>query len=393
MQKCVLVGVSSSIAAYKSVQLVSDLLKKGYDVEVMMTENATKFITPLTFSSLTKHKTVYEMFEDDIDYDIKHISLAKKADVLSIAPATANVIAKLANGIADDFLTTTVLASKAPKIIAPAMNTNMYENEITKANLAKLKEMGFIIIEPEYGLLACKDEGKGKLANISTLIEVIESALVKDKYLKGKKVIVTAGPTKEAIDPVRFITNHSSGKMGYAIARAAYALGAEVTLVSGEVDLDKPYGVNMVQVKSAKEMFEAMKELYADSDYVIMAAAVADYRPLEYACGKIKKNSSSLELKLTKTDDILAYLGQHKTHQKLCGFAMETDDLLENAKHKFDIKNCDLLIANDLSEEGAGFKHDTNAVYIISAQEVKKMPLMAKSDLAYLILKALYEVK
>lgn len=393
MQKCVLVGVSSSIAAYKSVQLVSDLLKKGYDVEVMMTENATKFITPLTFSSLTKHKTVYEMFEDDIDYDIKHISLAKKADVLIIAPATANVIAKLANGIADDFLTTTVLASKAPKIIAPAMNTNMYENEITKANLAKLKEMGFIIIEPEYGLLACKDEGKGKLANISTLIEVIESALVKDKYLKGKKVIVTAGPTKEAIDPVRFITNHSSGKMGYAIARAAYALGAEVTLVSGEVDLDKPYGVNMVQVKSAKEMFEAMKELYADSDYVIMAAAVADYRPLEYACGKIKKNSSSLELKLTKTDDILAYLGQHKTHQKLCGFAMETDDLLENAKHKFDIKNCDLLIANDLSEEGAGFKHDTNAVYIISAQEVKKMPLMAKSDLAYLILKALYEVK
>ena len=393
MQKCILVGVSSSIAAYKSVQLVSDLLKKGYDVEVMMTENATKFITPLTFSSLTKHKTVYEMFEDDIDYDIKHISLAKKADVLIIAPATANVIAKLANGIADDFLTTTVLASKAPKIIAPAMNTNMYENEITKANLAKLKEMGFIIIEPEYGLLACKDEGKGKLANISTLIEVIESALVKDKYLKGKKVIVTAGPTKEAIDPVRFITNHSSGKMGYAIARAAYALGAEVTLVSGEVDLDKPYGVNMVQVKSAKEMFEAMKELYADSDYVIMAAAVADYRPLEYACGKIKKNSSSLELKLTKTDDILAYLGQHKTHQKLCGFAMETDDLLENAKHKFDIKNCDLLIANDLSEEGAGFKHDTNAVYIISAQEVKKMPLMAKSDLAYLILKALYEVK
>ena len=393
MQKCVLVGVSSSIAAYKSVQLVSDLLKKGYDVEVMMTKNATKFITPLTFSSLTKHKTVYEMFEDDIDYDIKHISLAKKADVLIIAPATANVIAKLANGIADDFLTTTVLASKAPKIIAPAMNTNMYENEITKANLAKLKEMGFIIIEPEYGLLACKDEGKGKLANISTLIEVIESALVKDKYLKGKKVIVTAGPTKEAIDPVRFITNHSSGKMGYAIARAAYALGAEVTLVSGEVDLDKPYGVNMVQVKSAKEMFEAMKELYADSDYVIMAAAVADYRPLEYACGKIKKNSSSLELKLTKTDDILAYLGQHKTHQKLCGFAMETDDLLENAKHKFDIKNCDLLIANDLSEEGAGFKHDTNAVYIISAQEVKKMPLMAKSDLAYLILKALYEVK
>ena len=393
MQKCVLVGVSSSIAAYKSAQLVSDLLKKGYDVEVMMTENATKFITPLTFSSLTKHKTVYEMFEDDIDYDIKHISLAKKADVLIIAPATANVIAKLANGIADDFLTTTVLASKAPKIIAPAMNTNMYENEITKANLAKLKEMGFIIIEPEYGLLACKDEGKGKLANISTLIEVIESALVKDKYLKGKKVIVTAGPTKEAIDPVRFITNHSSGKMGYAIARAAYALGAEVTLVSGEVDLDKPYGVNMVQVKSAKEMFEAMKELYADSDYVIMAAAVADYRPLEYACGKIKKNSSSLELKLTKTDDILAYLGQHKTHQKLCGFAMETDDLLENAKHKFDIKNCDLLIANDLSEEGAGFKHDTNAVYIISAQEVKKMPLMAKSDLAYLILKALYEVK
>ena len=393
MQKCILVGVSSSIAAYKSVQLVSDLLKKGYDVEVMMTENATKFITPLTFSSLTKHKTVYEMFEDGIDYDIKHISLAKKADVLIIAPATANVIAKLANGIADDFLTTTVLASKAPKIIAPAMNTNMYENEITKANLAKLKEMGFIIIEPEYGLLACKDEGKGKLANISTLIEVIESALVKDKYLKGKKVIVTAGPTKEAIDPVRFITNHSSGKMGYAIARAAYALGAEVTLVSGEVDLDKPYGVNMVQVKSAKEMFEAMKELYADSDYVIMAAAVADYRPLEYACGKIKKNSSSLELKLTKTDDILAYLGQHKTHQKLCGFAMETDDLLENAKHKFDIKNCDLLIANDLSEEGAGFKHDTNAVYIISAQEVKKMPLMAKSDLAYLILKALYEVK
>lgn len=392
MKKCVLLGVSSSIAAYKSVQLVSDLLKKGYDVEVAMTENATKFIAPLTFSSLTKHNTVYKTFDEHTEYDIHHISLAKKADVFIVAPATANVISKLANGIADDFLTTTFLAFKGQKIIAPAMNTAMYDNPIIQDNIAKLKKYGCMIVEPEVGLLACKDEGRGKLAAVDTLIAAIEAALIVPKRFAGKKVLVTAGPTIEKIDPVRFISNHSSGKMGYAIAKAAYALGADVTLISGPTGLKHPYGVKTISVSSANEMLEAMKKEYPDSDYVVMAAAVADYRIEEPSDIKIKKTGEDMTLHLVRNPDILAYLGENKKQQKLCGFAMETNDVLKNAKTKFIHKNCDMLVVNDLNEKGAGFKVDTNVVSIITADKTEKLPLMSKEELAMAILRKLEEL-
>ncbi len=392
MQKCVLLGVSSSIAVYKAVQLTSDLLKKGYDVEVTMTENATKFVAPLTFSTLTKHNTIYQTFDEHTEYDIHHISLAKKVDVFIVAPATANVISKLANGIADDFLTTTFLAFKGPKIIAPAMNTAMYDNPIIQDNIAKLKEYGCMIVEPEVGLLACKDEGRGKLAAIDTLIAAIEAALIEPKTLKGKKVVVTAGPTIEKIDPVRFISNHSSGKMGYAIAKAAFELGAEVTLVSGPTSLKHPYGVKTISVSSANEMLEAMKKVYPDSDYVIMAAAVADYRIEDPSDIKIKKSGDDMSLHLVRNPDILAYLGENKKRQKLCGFAMETNDVIENARVKFLHKNCDMLVVNDLNEKGAGFKVDTNIVSIITADNIEKMPLMSKDELAMAILRKLGEL-
>lgn len=389
--KTVIVGVSSSVAAFKSVQLVSDLLKKGIDVEVIETKNATEFVTPLQFSSLTKHKTYTNTFEQPDEYSIEHISLAKKADAFIVAPATANVIAKLANGICDDMLTTTFLACDCPKLIAPAMNTKMYENPITQDNLNKLKKYGVEIIEPAEGLLACKDIGKGKLADIDDLIEAIEEALVKEKPLKGKKVLVSAGPTIEALDPVRYLTNHSSGKQGYAIAKAARNLGADVTLVSGPVNLKKPRNVKVIDIKSARDMFEVFKAEYKDANYIIKAAAVGDYRPTNMAEQKIKKSDNDLNVELAKNPDILKFLGENKTKQKICGFAMETENSLKNGQDKFKNKNCDLLVLNDLFEEGAGFKKDTNVVTFISKDKCEKMEKMSKEELAYSILYKLME--
>lgn len=390
--KTVIVGVSSSVAAFKSVQLVSDLLKKGIDVEVIETKNATEFVTPLQFSSLTKHKTYTNTFDQPDEYSIEHISLAKKADAFIVAPATANVIAKLANGICDDMLTTTFLACDCPKLIAPAMNTKMYENPITQDNLKKLKHYGIEIIEPAEGLLACKDVGKGKLADIDELIDAIEQVLVKEKPLKNKKVLVSAGPTIEALDPVRYLTNHSSGKQGYAIAKAARNLGGDVTLVSGPVNLRKPRNIKVVDIKSANDMFEAFKKEYEDADYIIKAAAVGDYRPETVAEQKIKKTDDDLKIELSKNPDILKFLGEHKTKQKICGFAMETENSLINAQEKFAKKNCDLLVLNDLFEEGAGFKKDTNVVTFISKDKCEKMEKMSKEELAYCILNKLMEV-
>lgn len=390
--KTVIVGVSSSVAAFKSVQLVSDLLKKGVDVEVIETKNATEFITPLQFSSLTKHKTYTDTFDKDFEYKIEHISLAKKADVFVVCPATANIIAKLASGICDDMLSTTFLASDCEKIICPAMNTRMYENPITQRNLNTLRELGYRIVEPECGRLACEDVGKGKLADLNDIMEVIEEALVSEKPLKGKKVLVSAGPTKEAIDPVRFISNHSSGKQGYALARAARNMGADVTLVSGVVSLRKPEGVKLVETVSAVDMFEAIKEHYEDADYAIMSAAVGDYRPATVSDRKIKKSDDDLKIELVRNPDILKYLGEHKTHQKICGFAMETENSLSNGKEKFLKKNCDMLVLNDLNEKGAGFKGDTNVVTFITKDNEEKLELMSKSELSYRILKKLMEV-
>lgn len=392
MKKTVVIGVTSSIATYKSVQLVSDLLKKGYDVEVIMSKNATNFIQPLTFSSLTKHKTYVETFDREVDYDVEHISLAKRADVFMIAPATANVIAKVAHGLADDMLTTTFLAATCPKIIAPAMNTKMYTNPITQDNMKICKSYGMRFVEPKTGLLACGDEGLGKLADIDTMIDAIDMALQEKKPLEGKRVLVSAGPTVEAIDPVRFISNHSSGKMGYAIAKAARNLGAHVTLISGPVNLKRLNGVNTVNVKSAQDMAFHMKAHFPDCDYIVMAAAVADFTPEHIADEKIKKTDNQNTINLKKTEDILAYLGKQKVNQKICGFAMETQHVLENAKRKFEEKNCDLLVVNDLKVEGAGFQGDTNKVTLIKKDSDQELELMSKDELAYKILEELQKV-
>ena len=391
-KKCVVVGVTSSVAAFKAVQLVSDLLKLNLDVEVIMTKNATEFITPLQFSSLTKHQTYVDTFARVADYKVEHISLAKKADAFIIAPATANVIAKVVNGLADDMLTTTFLAATCPKIIAPAMNTAMYDNPITQANLNKAREYGIEVVEPTSGLLACGDSGRGKLADIDSLIATILKALETNKILSGKHVLVSAGPTQEALDPVRYISNHSSGKMGYEIARAAYNMGAEVTLVSGPTNLKLPYGVKVINIKSAQDMFDAITSIYDAQDYVIKAAAVADFRPASVNDNKIKKQgSSTMEVNLVSNPDILKYLGEHKTHQKICGFAMETQDVKENAYKKFKSKNCDMLVVNDLFKKGAGFKGDTNVVSIFSHDKVEDLELMSKKDLAKVILEKLVE--
>lgn len=391
-KKCVVVGVTSSVAAFKAVQLVSDLLKLNLDVEVIMTKNATEFITPLQFSSLTKHQTYVDTFARVADYKVEHISLAKKADAFIIAPATANVIAKVVNGLADDMLTTTFLAATCPKIIAPAMNTAMYDNPITQANLNKAREYGIEVVEPTSGLLACGDSGRGKLADIDSLIATILKALETNKILSGKHVLVSAGPTQEALDPVRYISNHSSGKMGYEIARAAYNMGAEVTLVSGPTNLKFPYGVKVINIKSAQDMFDAITSIYDAQDYVIKAAAVADFRPASINDNKIKKQgSSTMEVSLVSNPDILKYLGEHKTHQKICGFAMETQDVKENAYKKFKSKNCDMLVVNDLFKKGAGFKGDTNVVSIFSHDKVEDLELMSKKDLAKVILEKLVE--
>ncbi len=369
MKKRILLGITGGIAAYKSADLTSQLVKKGYEVETIMTKNACEFISPLTISSLSHRKVYTDTFLDDLEGTIQHIHLASTCDCFVVVPATANVIARIANGIADDLLTSTMLAATCPKIIAPAMNTHMYENPATQRNLNRLREDGMLIIEPATGHLACGDEGKGKLAPVEEIIEVIDYCM-HDHPLKNQNVLVSAGPTVESIDPVRFISNHSSGKMGYSIARAAHNLGANVTLVSGPTNLSAPIGVNTIRVQSALEMFEVIREHLDEQDYVIKAAAVGDYRASEVADQKIKKGENNLTVSLIKNPDILQYIGEHKTKQIVCGFAMETENLIDNAKEKLKKKNCDMIIANNLTTPGAVFQKVTNVIKLITKKEV-----------------------
>ena len=389
MKKKIVIGITGSIAAFKAIQLISDLNKMNYDLEVIMSESASRFVTPLSIQSLTKKKVYIDIFDDDPEV-ITHVDIVKDANLFIIVPASANTIAKVTHGIADNMLTAAFLAATCPKLIAPAMNVHMYENPITIQNIEKCKQLGMMFIEPANGLLACGDIGKGKLADNDVIIDMIEYALT-PKTLKDKNVLVTAGPTIEAIDPVRYITNHSSGKMGYAIAKAAFNLGANVTLISGPTHLKKPIGVKVINIQSADDMFDQCTALFDKQDYVIKAAAVGDYSPKNYVDEKIKKNDSSMILELKKNNDILAYLGSHKTHQKICGFAMETQDLIENATKKLINKNCDMLVANHLKTEGAGFKGDTNVVTLLFKDHQKQLELMNKSDLAYIILNELME--
>lgn len=391
--KHIVVGITGGIAAFKTCQMVSDLTKK-YEVQVIMTPHATNFIHPLTFETLTGRKCLIDTFDRNFSYEVEHISVAKWADVFAVAPATANVIAKFAHGICDDMLTTTFLACKAPKVIAPAMNTNMYDNPITQQNLQSLRSLGMQIVEPVSGLLACGDTGRGKMADIDIIEEAVEMALHGDKPLAGRRVLVTAGPTQEAMDPVRYITNHSSGKMGYEVARAARNLGAEVTLVSGQCGLKPPYGMETVSVISAEDMYEAVTSRAAECDYIVMAAAVADYTPAVTADEKIKKKDDDMSIALKRTHDILKTLGERKSRaQVLCGFAMETQNLLENARKKLEAKNADMIVANNLKVEGAGFAHDTNVATFILRDGLVENPLQSKEDLAYAIWTQLTEIR
>lgn len=381
--KCIVLGITGGIAAYKMANVASALRKRGADVHVIMTKNATEFITPLTFETLTNNRCIVDTFARDFEYDVKHISLAKAADLIMIAPATANVIAKMAHGIADDMLTTVVLAATCKKLVSPAMNTAMLENQITVDNIETLKKYGFSIIEPETGLLACKDVGSGKLPEPEALVARIEKELARVKTLEGKKVVVTAGPTREAIDPVRFITNHSTGTMGYAIAREAMLRGAEVTLISGPVAIKPEGGIKLVSVQSAKEMFEAVKKEISEADILIKSAAVADYRPAYVAEDKMKKKDEELSLALERTDDILSWVGKNKSDKLfVCGFSMETKDLIENSKAKLQKKNLDMIVANNIKVEGAGFGGNTNVVTMITKEEEVSLPLMSKADVA-----------
>ena len=381
--KCVLLGITGGIAAYKMANVASGLRKAGATVHVIMTENATKFITPLTFETLTNNRCVVDTFARDFQYDVKHISLAKAADLILIAPATANVIAKLANGLADDMLTTTVLAARCKKLVAPAMNTAMLENPITQDNLAKLKKYGFGIIEPAVGMLACKDVGSGKLPEPETLLDCIAMELAREKDMAGLHVTVTAGPTQEALDPVRYLTNHSTGRMGYAIAREAMLRGADVTLISGPTALKPVPGVKTVDVVSARDMFEAVQAALPETDILVKAAAVADYRPANVADDKIKKRDGDMAIPLERTDDILGWVAEHR-HPGLfvCGFSMETRDMIENSRKKLDRKHLDMIAANNLKVAGAGFGVDTNVVTILTADGIQELPLMGKEDAA-----------
>ena len=380
----VLLGVTGGIAAYKAADIVSRLIKQDVNVDVIMTKYAQEFITPMTFQSLSGNKTVTDMFDTSFRPDIEHISLAKKADVILIAPATANIIAKIAHGIADDMLTTVVLASKAKLIIAPAMNTVMYEAEVTQNNIKTLKERGVIVIDPVEGLLACNDLGRGKMEEPENIVEAVLYHLTCSRDLEGKKVLITAGPTRESIDPVRFITNRSTGKMGYEMAREAKRRGADVTLVSGRVNLKAPYGVNLINIESAQDMYEEVMKRAGESDIIIKSAAVADYTPQNKSNIKIKKQSGDMKIELERTHDILFEVGQAKTDQQiLVGFAAETNDVIENAKSKMQRKNLDFIIANDVKKEGAGFGTDTNIVTIIPRQgEIEPLPVMKKSEVA-----------
>ena len=381
--KCVLLGVTGGIAAYKMANVASGLRKAGAEVHVIMTENATRFITPLTFETLTNNRCVVDTFARDFQYDVTHVSLAKKADLILIAPATANVIAKLAHGIADDMLTTTVLASRCKKLVAPAMNTAMLENPMTQDNLETLRKYGFSIVEPAVGMLACKDVGSGKLPEPEVLLDRIAMEIAREKDYLGLHVTVTAGPTREALDPVRYLTNHSTGKMGYAIAREAMLRGADVTLISGPTALAPVPGVRMVPIVSAQDMFEAVKEALPRTDILIKSAAVADYRPAEVFTDKIKKEDGEMSIPLERTPEILTWVSQHR-HPGLfvCGFSMETKDLLDSSRKKLEKKHLDMIVANNLKVAGAGFGVDTNVVTILTDREVLELPLMGKDQVA-----------
>ena len=388
----VVLGVTGGIAIYKSLDLVSKLIKESYNVDVIMTKSAMEFVRPLTFQSISNNKVYHEMFNETPDYDIEHISLAKKADILVIAPATANIIGKVASGIGDDLLTTTIMATKAKVLFVPAMNTNMYENPIVKDNIEKLKSFGYEFMEPSEGRLACGDVGKGKMPDVLDILEVIKKNLtIKD--FTGRKILVTAGPTIEKIDPVRFITNHSSGKMGYEIARAASYRGADVTLISGPNTLKKPVDVKVINVESASEMLEKVKIHFKSSEGLIMTAAVSDYRPSEIKESKIKKNDDSWSLELSKNPDILSQVSEEKSGRWIVGFAMETEDLEVNASKKMERKNLDMIVANSLRNQDAGFKKDTNQVSIITKDGIEKTPVMSKFEIANIILDKLKSSK
>lgn len=381
--KMVLLGVSGSIAAYKTAYLASSLKKLNADVHVLMTENATNFINPITFETLTGNKCLVDTFDRNFEFSVEHVSLAKKADVVMLAPASANVIGKIAHGIADDMLTTTIMACRCRKIIAPAMNTNMFENPIVQDNLKTLERYGYEIITPATGYLACGDTGAGKMPEPELLLEYILREIACEKDMEGLKVLVTAGPTQEPVDPVRFITNHSTGKMGYAIAKVCMRRGAEVTLVSGPTAAQKPEFVNYIPVTTAREMFEEVTSRAREQDIIIKAAAVADYRPKDVSSEKVKKKDGELFLEMERTDDILAYLGSHRRPgQFLCGFSMETENVLENSREKLKKKNLDMIAANSLKVQGAGFGGDTNVITIITEDEEVSLELMSKEEAA-----------
>ena len=392
--KTVLLGVTGSIAAYKIAYLASALKKLHAQVHVLMTKNATNFINPITFESLTGNKCLVDTFDRNFQFQVEHVSIAKQADVVMIAPASANVIGKLAHGIADDMLTTTIMACKCKKIISPAMNTNMYENPIVQDNLAILQHYGYEVIEPASGYLACGDTGAGKMPEPEMLLEYILREIAKEKDLSGRKVLVTAGPTQEAIDPVRYITNHSSGKMGYALAKAAMLRGAQVTLVSGPCAIEPPPFVKLVPVVTAKEMFDAVTSVSFEQDIIIKAAAVADYRPAKVFDDKVKKQEGQMSIELEKTDDILQYLGDNRVPgQFLCGFSMETQNMLGNSRAKLGKKHLDMVAANNLKVAGAGFQGDTNVLTLITQDEDVSLQLMSKEDAANVILDKILSIQ
>lgn len=385
--KTILLGVTGGIAAYKAAALASALVKQHAAVEVIMTQHATEFITPLTFEQLTGRRTMVNTFDRNFTHQVEHISLAERTDLVIIAPATANVCAKLAHGLADDMLTTTVLACRCPKLIAPAMNTNMYENPVTQDNLKLLQHYGWEVIEPASGRLACGAVGKGKLPEPEILLEHVLRHVAMPHDLAGKHVLVTAGPTQEALDPVRYLTNHSTGKMGCSIAKMAMLRGAEVTLICGPMTVQPPVFINVVPVTSAQDMFDAVASLAPNADFIFKAAAVADYTPSEYQDNKIKKSDTDLSIPLKRTQDILRYLGQHRTAgQIICGFSMETQNLVENSRKKLDSKHVDMICANNLKVDGAGFGVDTNVITLITKDSITELPLLSKDAAANAIL-------
>lgn len=385
--KTVLLGVTGSIAAYKIANLASMLVKLHCNVHVIMTQNATNFIHPITFETLTNNRCIVDTFDRNFQYNVEHVALAKQADVVMIAPASANVIAKLAHGLADDMLTTTVLACTCKKIVSPAMNTQMYNNQITQDNIQKLRDYDFEVIDPACGFLACRDTGAGKMPEPEVLLDYILKEIAFEKDMAGLNVLVTAGPTQEAIDPVRYITNHSTGKMGYAIANCAMLRGANVTLVTGPTNMKKPPFINVVEIKSAQDMFDAVTSRANEQDIIIKAAAVADYRPVNVSSEKVKKSDDELAIELERTPDILKHLGENKKkHQFLCGFSMETQNMLENSRAKLTKKNLDMIVANNLKVSGAGFGTDTNIVTLITKEKETELTIMSKDDVAKCIL-------